>query len=111
MLTKMQYETLLKFRRKPIRQVGLNEIENDLWVAKLIEPTDYIFEHGGMTASEWSITKRGLSALEEYEQREKGKRNEKLFQIALVFLAAILAYFFGLLDNILEVLRGFFQSH
>ena len=93
MLTKEQYKVLKKYRSGsiPVGEDGLSEIESYLLEQKYIESAKMdISKYAGFVqvfSSEFKITELGRTALAEYEQKKK----EKLFQLWLVLLGAILA--------------------
>lgn len=93
MLTKEQYKALKKYRKSeiPLSENGLPEIDQYLLENKYIEASkvESCNYHGIIQFfdSAYRITELGKTALAEYEQ----KRRERLFQIFLVILGAVIA--------------------
>lgn len=93
MLTKEQYKALKKYRKSeiPLSENGLSEIDQYLLEKKYIEASkvDSCNYHGIIQFfdSAYRITELGKTALAEYEKQ----RNERLFQILLVILGAVIA--------------------
>lgn len=93
MLTKEQYNVLRCYLNGniSIKESELSEIEIYLLDCKYIESAAFSVEHYGQItqvfASSYQITKMGRAALAEYEQ----KQHDRIFQIWLVILGALLA--------------------
>ena len=101
MISKREYDLLRKFKSGPVDQVGLDDDEQKFLHNKWIEPTDFN-DQDGLTACQWSITGPGESALEEFENEAKKRKDEKTdsiknrrVQVIAAVIGALLAGFIG----------------
>ena len=116
MISKREYELLSKFKPGPVDQVGLDADEQRFFLNKWIEATGYNDE-SGLTACQWVITGPGESALEEFENEAKKRKDEKTNNIksrrvqviAAVIGAlstALFAFLFGHLGSLVKLLNS-----
>ena len=118
MLSDENYNALLKFRSGPVSGKMDNRIRY-FREQKYIEPNSYKTEGSpddlSITPTSWRLTPRGEDALAEFEYRAKQdtkndaeKKRERVFQVLLVFLGAIIGLLIERFSGIADWINSLF---
>lgn len=118
MLSDENYNALLKFRFGPVS----GKIDSRMRYfreQKYIEPNSYKtegpLEDLSINPTSWRLTPRGEDALAEFEYRAKQdaksdseKKRERIFQVLLVFLGAVIGLLIERISGITDWISSFF---
>ena len=118
MLSDENYNALLKFRSGPVSGKMDNRIRY-FREQKYIEPNSYKTEGSlddlSIIPTSWRLTPRGEDALAEFEYRAKQdtnndaeKKRERVFQVLLVFLGAIIGLLIERFSGITDWINSLF---
>ena len=118
MLSEENYHVLLKFRSVPVSGKMDNRMRY-FREQKYIEPNSYRFDGSpddlSINPTSWRLTPRGEDALAEFEYRAKQdsknnaeKKRERVFQVLLVFLGAIIGLLIEHFSGISDWIKSLF---